>query len=89
MSRALQRAWALARSSATAIAQQQTRVISTSAVGHAPIPVELEPYCRQRQIVLLGQRVPFVAPDAWLASNAIVVGDVDLMDKVSCWGGGV
>ncbi len=79
MSRALQRAWALARSSATALG---TRAVSTSAVGHAPIPIELEPYCRQRQIVLLGQRVPFVAPAAWLASNAIVVGDVDVMDKV-------
>lgn len=81
MARVLQRALALAKTGVSA-ALQQSRGVCTSTTALAPIPIELEPYCRQRQIVLLGQRVPFVAPAAWLASNAIVVGDVDLMDKV-------
>lgn len=39
---------------------------------------------RQRQLINLGLRVPTTAPDTWVAPNAVVVGDVDLYDKV-CW----
>ncbi len=38
--------------------------------------------CRQRQLIILGNRVPTVAPDTWIAPNAVVVGDVDLYEKV-------
>ena len=33
-------------------------------------------------------QVPAIAPDTWIAPNAVVVGDVDLFDKVSsiCFG---
>ena len=36
------------------------------------------------QLLVLGNRVPVLAPDAWVAPNAVVIGDVDLFDKV--WG---
>ena len=39
--------------------------------------------CRQRQLINLGLRVPTVAPDTWVAPNAVIVGDVDLYDRVS------
>ena len=42
-----------------------------------------EPFCRQRQLIVLGNRVPTLSPDAWVAPNAVLVGDVDLYDKVS------
>ena len=38
---------------------------------------------RQRQFINLGNRVPTVAPDTWVAPNAVVVGDVDLYERVS------
>lgn len=44
-----------------------------------------EPFCRQRQLVVLGNRVPTLSPDAWVAPNAVLVGDVDLYDKVRPW----
>lgn len=37
---------------------------------------------RQRQQVVLGNRVPTAAPDTWLAPDAILIGDVDLFDRV-------
>ena len=40
------------------------------------------PSCRQRQFVILGNRVPTTAPDTWVAPNAVVVGDVDLYERV-------
>ncbi|KAK2080265.1 Gamma carbonic anhydrase-like 1, mitochondrial [Prototheca wickerhamii] len=48
-----------------------------------------EVYNRQRQLVPLGQRVPTLAPDAWVAPNAVLIGDVDLYDRVSVWHGAV
>lgn len=48
----------------------------------------LDDACRQRQLVPLGQRVPTLAPDAWVAPNAVLIGDVDLYDRVS-WEGRV
>ncbi len=43
---------------------------------HLPRP------CRQRQFIILGNRVPTAAPDTWVAPNAVVVGDVDLYERV-------
>lgn len=43
--------------------------------------------CRQRQILMLGNRVPTLAPDTWVAPNAVVVGDVDLYEKASVGAG--
>jgi hypothetical protein len=39
-------------------------------------------FMRQRQLITLGNRVPTTAPDVWVAPNAVVVGDVDLLDRV-------
>ena len=63
-------------------AMLQRRSISNSSALHAPVHIEDEPYCRQRQLICLGNRVPELLPDAWVAPNAVVVGDVDLFDKV-------
>lgn len=64
------------------------RLISSgSQAAHSPIHIEDEPYCRQRQLITLGNRVPVIAPDTWIAPNAVVVGDVDLFDKTSIWYG--
>jgi len=78
-----------------ALAQSQLPCSAASAVQHrpftcssscqAPVHIEDEPYCRQRQLLVLGNRVPVLAPDAWVAPNAVVVGDVDLFDKVCAY----
>lgn len=65
------------------------RHLHSSTSASAPIHIEDEPYCRQRQQVVLGNRVPTTAPDTWLAPDAIIIGDVDLFDKVSIWSGAV
>ena len=59
------------------------RQVSSSSVVRWPTHIEDELYCRQRNILVLGNRIPFLAPDAWVAPNAIVVGDVDLFDGAS------
>jgi len=46
------------------------------------VHIEDELYCRQRQLLVLGNRVPVLAPDTWIAPNAVVIGDVDLFDEV-------
>lgn len=48
----------------------------------APTHIQDEPYCRQRQLLVLGNRVPQVSPDVWVAPNALLIGDVDLYDMV-------
>ena len=63
-------------------AKLQCRSISNSSALRSPVHIEDEPYCRQRQLICLGTRVPELLPDAWVAPNAVVVGDVDLFDKV-------
>eukprot|EP00887_Chlorella_sp_A99_P001949 scaffold18.g1949.t1 len=65
------------------------RPFTTSTAAQLPVHIEDEPYNRQRQVVNLGNRVPTLAPDTWLAANAVVVGDVDLYEKVSVWYGAV
>ena len=57
----------------------------SSGDGLAPIHLEDELYCRQRQQLVLGNRIPDLSPDVWLAPNAIVIGDVDLFDRVCCF----
>lgn len=58
------------------------RQITTSLEASFPLHIEDETYCRQRQQLPLGNRIPYTAPDAWIAPNAIIIGDVDLFDKV-------
>eukprot|EP00884_Botryococcus_braunii_P000001 jgi/Botrbrau1/10000/Bobra.0012s0089.1 len=53
----------------------------------SPTHIQDEPYCRQRQLLVLGNRVPALSQDVWLAPNAVIVGDVDLYDRVSVWYG--
>lgn len=48
----------------------------------APIPIDSEPYCRQRNELVLGNRIPVKAPDAWVAPTAVIIGDVDLYERV-------
>lgn len=44
--------------------------------------VQDEWYLRQRSQISLGNRLPHVAVSAWIAPSAVVVGDVDLLDRV-------
>ena len=46
-------------------------------------------YDRSRQEIPLGNRVPSPGPDAWLAPNAVLIGDTDLAVCVSIWHGAV
>lgn len=39
-------------------------------------------YMRQRSHISLGNRMPHVAITAWVAPNAVLVGDVDLCNRV-------
>jgi hypothetical protein len=45
--------------------------------------IEDEWYLRQRTQVDLGNRHPHAAVSVWIAPSAVVVGDVDLTDRVS------
>jgi carbonic anhydrase/acetyltransferase-like protein (isoleucine patch superfamily) len=51
--------------------------------------VENELYDRSRQEYSLGNRVPSVAADAWIAPNATLIGDTDVADQCSVWHGAV
>lgn len=64
-----------------------SRVFSTAAAAQAPVHIEEELYNRTRQLITLGQRVPTLAPDSWVAPNAVLVGDVDLYERASVWYG--
>ncbi len=63
-------------------AQTSTRPYTTSLACSSPVHIEDEIFCRQRQAIPLGNRIPVFAPDTWIAPSAVVVGDVDLYDKV-------
>ena len=80
----LARVAALAQSQlpCSAASSNQQRLFTSSSSCQSPVHIEDEPYCRQRQLLVLGNRVPVLAPDAWVAPNAVVIGDVDLFDKV-------
>lgn len=41
-------------------------------------------YMRQRQQIILGNRMPVVTASSWVAPNATLIGDTDLMDRVRC-----
>eukprot|EP00951_Prasinocladus_malaysianus_P003734 scaffold26331_cov51-Prasinocladus_malaysianus.AAC.1 len=56
------------------------RGVASSAPARAPVHIEDETYCRQRSILPLDEKIPTLAPDSWVAPNAVVVGDVDLND---------
>ena len=57
--------------------------------AHGRNLVEDEIYDRSRQEITLGNRVPSVAADAWIAPNATLVGDTDVADQCSVWHGSV
>ncbi len=46
-----------------------------------PVHIQDEAFCRQRQLIPLGHREPILAPDTWIAPNAVCIGDCDLFDK--------
>ncbi|KAI3428094.1 hypothetical protein D9Q98_006477 [Chlorella vulgaris] len=73
--------------STSSVGVQWCRAFTSSGSRPAPIHPEEEVYNRQRQLIILGNRVPTVAPDTWIAPNAVVVGDVDLYEKTSIWYG--
>jgi hypothetical protein len=62
--------------------REACRELTSSPQCSSPVHIEDELYCRQRQLVVLGNRVPVLAPDTWVAPNAVLIGDVDLFDKV-------
>lgn len=49
------------------------------------VDISSEWYNRQRQTIPLGNRVPDAAVGAYIAPSATVVGDVDLLERVSVW----
>lgn len=53
------------------------------------IDISEEWFMRQRKMIVLGNKVPTKSPDTWIAPSAVIVGDVDLLDKVSVWYGAV
>lgn len=52
------------------------------------VDIEDELFLRQRSQITLGNRHPHPAEGAWIAPGAVVVGDVDLYDKVRAASGG-
>jgi hypothetical protein len=60
-----------------------TRAFSSAYTGPYEVKgISEEWYLRQRKIMPLGNRIPHWSADAWVAPNAVVVGDVDLLDRV-------
>eukprot|EP00775_Hariotina_reticulata_P004900 gene4900-5144_t len=88
----LQRAFGLLRALSPCIhriEQHGGRRFATHVEQVAPavtnIDIQDEWYLRQRSQISLGNRLPHVAVSAWVAPSAVVVGDVDLLDRVSVW----
>lgn len=79
----------LAAARALGKAAAGARALSGSRAVASRNLVELDLYNTQRSQVVLGDRVPSIAPDAWVAPNAVIVGDVDLHDSVSVFYGAV
>ena len=92
---------ALARAAAPLRGAAQAQLSSAGVIGtlaplaragaprHYRNPVENELYDRSRQEYSLGNRVPSVAADAWIAPNATLIGDADVADQCSVWHGAV
>ena len=76
---------ALSGASPSCTALLGARQLSTGSAACWPTHIEDELYCRQRSVLVLGSRIPFLAPDAWVAPNATIVGDVDLFNQASPW----
>jgi hypothetical protein len=69
--------------------QRQQGFASSAAAQHGRNLVEAEIYDRSRQEIVLGNRVPSVAGDAWIAPNATLIGDTDVADQCTVWHGSV
>lgn len=50
-----------------------------------PLTLDFCMRCRQRQKINLENRVVTTSPDSWVAPSAVLVGDVDLFERVSIW----
>lgn len=73
--------WRSARRTTTLLAQHARSMAAS---------VEVEKVVdHHRNLMHLGKRYPLVAPDAYVAPNATVVGDVDLDDRVTVGYGAV
>jgi hypothetical protein len=81
-SRALSQAQPLLQSEISSVSTIPVRQFSAAPQLYSPTHIQDEPYCRQRQLLVLGNRVPALSQDGWVAPNAVIVGDVDLYDKV-------
>eukprot|EP00879_Flechtneria_rotunda_P004025 GHRR01004267.1.p1 GENE.GHRR01004267.1~~GHRR01004267.1.p1 ORF type:complete len:293 (+),score=90.22 GHRR01004267.1:153-1031(+) len=68
-------------------AAQRLRCFAHEAVAPAVTyrDIQDEWYLRQRSQISLGNRLPHVAASAWVSPSAVVVGDVDLLDRVNVW----
>ncbi len=50
------------------------------------VPIEDEWYNRQRSVLALLDKTPWLQPCTFIAPNAVVAGDVDIYDKVCASG---
>lgn len=85
--------FAACSSSSAGLQLQQARAYSAPVEHVAPAvtnrDIEDEWYQRQRSTIALGNRLPHVAVSAYVSPTAVVVGDVDLLDRVSVWNNAV
>lgn len=72
-------------SAQAAAGTQFTRAYAVEHVAPAATYTDIEDewYLRQRSQITLGNRHPNPAEGAWISPSAVVVGDVDLYDKVN------
>lgn len=80
-----------AAAEATALLQQQRRGINYYDAPNGPAVkltnIEDEWYNRQRTVLPLLDKEPFLQEPTWVAPSAVVVGDVDIYEKARGWGG--
>lgn len=83
--RALGGSSATQNSSQLAAGHQIARGFAVESVAPAVTNTDIEDefYVRQRSQIPLGNRHPHPAVGAWVSPSAVVVGDVDLYDRVS------
>ncbi|KAM0935922.1 putative NADH:ubiquinone reductase (H(+)-translocating) [Dioscorea sansibarensis] len=84
MAAALARLWRKTVGSSTA-----SRLVSTSASPAAPSDRVRWDYRGQRRVIPLGQWVPKIAVDAYVAPNVVLAGQVTVYDGASVWNGSV
>ncbi|CAN1263794.1 Gamma carbonic anhydrase-like 2, mitochondrial [Linum perenne] len=84
---------ALAAASVSQYRQLITRAVATEAASSktiTPSPNEVKwDYRGQRQIIPLGQWLPKIAVDAYVAPNVVLAGQVRVCDGASVWNGSV